>query len=167
MPTSCLSAGSHPATEEAGVRGQRVRVHMLPTGRGRGPDRVLGELLVLDVRLHHMTCRLSESSFNPLPPSSFLLLLPKPPPPPPPPQHHSCQTGKTNQLWLLFPINHGIMQTGNSNKMQTSGKTGTPNQTSHLHPAASLPDQSLLTTPLTPAEVAPPLERVSVAADGR
>lgn len=29
------------------VRGQRV--HMLATGRGRGPDRVLGELSVLDV----------------------------------------------------------------------------------------------------------------------
>lgn len=146
MPASRLSAGYHPATEEAEVRGQRVRSSSSYTRSlllgGVAPAGSSGN------------CYFWRFLFTPHDLQTLRIKFPPPLPPP----HHSCQTGKTNQLWLLFPINHGIMQTGNSNKMQTSAKTGAPNQISHLHPAASLPDQTLLATPLTPANVAPPLE---------
>lgn len=152
--SDCWLSSSYRRSRGQGSEGEVWQLlHSLSTGRGHGPDRVLRELLVLDVLVY--TTGLADSLrirfYRPLPSSlSPPPLLPKPPPHRP---HHSCQTGKTNQLWLLFPINHGIMQTGNSNKMQTSGKTGAPNQISHLHPAASLPDQTLLATPVTGAEV--------------
>lgn len=157
MPVGWLPS-SYRSSRGQGSEGEEWQLlHMLSTGRGRGLDRDIGGIVGSGCsRLHHMTCGLFQ---NPV----------LPPPLPSPVQRHSCQTGKTNQLWLLFPINHGIMQTGNSNKMQTSGKTGAPNQISHLHPAASLPDQTLLATPVTPAEVAPNRdgERVFVGVDGQ